>query len=316
MPAVADVRHRFVRVDGVRLHVAEAGDPDAPAVLLLHGFPQHWYMWRHVLGPLAQSRHVIAIDFRGFGWSDAPRRGYSTAARVRDVIGLLDQLSIDRADLVGHDWGALVGFYAALDHPDRVNRLVAISMVHLWPMQRHLAPSTWRWWVTALFEWPVLGTWLLRKCPQLTGWLLARDAASPEVWTPALRARYASRLIEPSRARAGQRLHAGLILAMPRLLLGRDRNRPFDVPNARRRWRERRSDTSGGVGCAGLARRSDQRDDVARWPLPRGRVSCGGGAADRRPSQRSSGRAPVVNEGLLCGTVTSDLTLPMSVADR
>jgi pimeloyl-ACP methyl ester carboxylesterase len=230
MPAVADVRHRFVRVDGVRLHVAEAGDPDAPAVLLLHGFPQHWYMWRHVLGPLAQSRHIIAIDFRGFGWSDAPRRGYSTAARVRDVMAVMDAMGIGRADLVGHDWGALVGFYAALDHPDRVNRLVAISMVHLWPMQRHLAPSTWRWWVTALFEWPVLGTWLLRKCPQLTGWLLARDAASPEVWTPALRARYASRLIEPSRARAGQRLHAGLILAMPRLLLGRDRNRPFDVP--------------------------------------------------------------------------------------
>jgi pimeloyl-ACP methyl ester carboxylesterase len=230
MPDVAGARHRFVTTDGIRLHVAEAGDPRAPVVLLLHGFPQHWFMWRHLIEPLARTHRVVALDFRGFGWSDAPARGYSTAARVKDVLAVMDELDIDRADVVGHDWGALVAFYLALDHPSRVNRLVSVSMVHLWPLQRHLAPSTWRWWVTALFEWPVLGSWMLRRRPRVAGWLLARDAVDIDVWTEELRGIYTSRLTEPARARAGQRLHAWLVLGMPRLLLGGNRRRRFDIP--------------------------------------------------------------------------------------
>jgi len=230
LPDVPGVRHRYLTVRGARLHVAEAGDGDAPAVLLLHGFPQHWYAWRGVIGPLARERHVIALDFRGFGWSEATAGGYSTAARVRDVLGVMDELGIDRADIVGHDWGALVAFHLALEHPGRVDRLVSISMVHLWPLQRHLAPNAWRWWVTALFEWPVLGAWMLRRRPRVTGWLLARDAARPGVWTRSLREAYSSPASQPTRARAGQRLHAHLVLGMPRLLFGRNRKRPFVVP--------------------------------------------------------------------------------------
>lgn len=181
------------------------------------------------MGPLAGSRHVVAIDFRGFGWSDAPRGGYAVADRVRDVLALMDQLGIVRADVVGHDWGGLVASYLALDHPERVHRLVSISMVHLWPKQRHLAPSTWRWWVTGLFEWPGLGSWIQRR-PRVIGWLMTRDAQRPDVWSEALRETYAARTAQPARARAGRRLHTGLLLALPRLLLGRDRHRGFEAP--------------------------------------------------------------------------------------
>ena len=225
------MHHQYVSVGGCRLHVATAGDVGATPVILLHGFPQHWYLWRELIAPLARTRRVVALDLRGFGWSDAPRGGYSTTARVADIIAVLDTLGIDRADVVGHDWGAWLGFRLGLERPDRVRRLVAISMVHPWVLQRHLIPNVWRWWVTALFEIPGVGEWMLRARPQVTGWLLAWDAVDCAVWTPRLRQIYASRAAEPARAAAGRRLHTQLILRdIPRLLLGRDRRRTLEAP--------------------------------------------------------------------------------------
>ena len=83
-------------------------------VVLLHGFPQHWYVWRHVLPRLAATHRVLALDLRGCGWSEAPKHGYSTGNLAEDVIAVLDALGIDHAAIVGHDWGGWVGFVAAL----------------------------------------------------------------------------------------------------------------------------------------------------------------------------------------------------------
>lgn len=230
MPDVPDVRHRFLPVNGTRLHIAEAGPEDAPAVILLHGFPQHWFMWRAVIAALSPARRVLAVDLRGFGWSDAPTSGYSTAQRVHDVLAVMDALGIVRADVIGHDWGGWLALRLALDHPDRVDHLVSISMTHPWPLQRHLAPTVWRWWVTALFEIPMIGDWVLRTRPQVAGWLLARDAVRPAVWTPSLREIYTAVAAEPRRAAAGRRLHSQLIAHdIPRLLLRRDRRRRLTV---------------------------------------------------------------------------------------
>ena len=225
------MQHGYVTVWGCRLHIATAGDADSSPLILLHGFPQHWYVWRDLMVPLARFRRVIALDLRGFGWSDAPGRGYSTRERAADVLAVLDALGIGEADVVGHDWGGRLGFRLAVDHPDRVRRLVSISMVHPWVMQRHLIPNVWRWWVTALFEIPGAGEWMLRTHPKVTGWLMARDAGRPAVWTSRLRAIYASRAAEPARAKAGRRLHMQFVLRdIPRLLLGRDRRRVLTVP--------------------------------------------------------------------------------------
>lgn len=188
-------------------------------------------MWRDLLVPLAHSRHVIAIDLRGFGWSDVTGHGYSTKDRVTDVLAVIDALDIATTDVVGHDWGGWLGFRLAIDHPDRVGRLVSISMVHPWVMQRHLVPHVWRWWVTALFEIPGVGEWMLRRRPSVTGWLLSRDARNSRVWTPGLRDAYATRAAEPARAKAGRQLHTQLILRdIPRLVLGRDRHRILAAP--------------------------------------------------------------------------------------
>jgi pimeloyl-ACP methyl ester carboxylesterase len=221
---VRGVRHRSIAVNGTSLHIAEAGEAGNAPVLLLHGFPQHWYVWSDLMPLLARTRHVIAPDLRGFGWSDASKRGYSTSQRVADVLALLDDLQVTRVDVVGHDWGGWLGFRLALDHPDRVNRLVSISMVHPWVMQRHLIPNLWRWWITAPFEIPGLGGWVLRRRPRFTEWLMARDAANPAVWTRERRAVYSTVASEPVHAEAGRRLHSQLVLRdIPRLLLGRDR---------------------------------------------------------------------------------------------
>ena len=101
-PHVPGVRHRLVTVRGVRLHVAEAGTGDP--VVLLHGFPQHWYAWRHVIPLLAGQYRLICPDWRGFGWSEASPRGYDTASRAADVLALMDALGLRRVRLVGHDW--------------------------------------------------------------------------------------------------------------------------------------------------------------------------------------------------------------------
>jgi pimeloyl-ACP methyl ester carboxylesterase len=130
LPGVPGVTHTYVDVDGVRLHYAEAGSGDP--VVLLHGWPQHWWMWRDLIGPLSESYRVICPDFRGFGWSDVPARGYGVARLTEDILGLLDHLGIEQARVIGHDVGLAVGYWMSLFHAPRVERYVAMSAWHPW----------------------------------------------------------------------------------------------------------------------------------------------------------------------------------------
>src|SRR3954452_2272036 len=103
---MADVTHRDIDVNGLRMHVAEQGE--GPLVLLLHGFPESWYSWRHQMEPLsAEGYRVVAPALRGYGHTDAPEAvdAYTQLHLVGDLIGLLDALGESTAVLVGHDWG-------------------------------------------------------------------------------------------------------------------------------------------------------------------------------------------------------------------
>jgi pimeloyl-ACP methyl ester carboxylesterase len=152
IPHVAGVEHEFVSAGGLRSHVALAGE--GPPVLLLHGWPQHWYLWREVIPVVAPHARAIAPDFRGFGWSEVPEDGYDKVQLARDMIALLDELEIDTVTVAGHDWGGYVGFLLALEHPDRVTSLLAANILPPWPPpDRRGVLDAWRF----VYQ-PVLGT--------------------------------------------------------------------------------------------------------------------------------------------------------------
>jgi pimeloyl-ACP methyl ester carboxylesterase len=108
------------------MHLAQAGE--GRPIVMLHGWPQHWYLWRRVIPLLAPHARVLCPDLRGFGWTDAPGRGYDRETMAQDVLALLDELALDRVDLVGHDWGGWIGFLLALRRPERIGRFVALSI--------------------------------------------------------------------------------------------------------------------------------------------------------------------------------------------
>lgn len=121
------VEFQFVESNGIRMHVATAGPDDGEPVILIHGFPETWYEWRKTIPALADRYRVIAPDTRGFGRSDKPDGRYDRAMLAADIVGVLDALEIDRAAVVGHDWGGIIAFKLAIDRPDRVTRLALLD---------------------------------------------------------------------------------------------------------------------------------------------------------------------------------------------
>jgi pimeloyl-ACP methyl ester carboxylesterase len=125
---MAEVRHHTVRANDIRVHVAEAGA--GFPVVMCHGWPELWYSWRHQLVALADAGfRGIAPDMRGYGDTDAPAdpAAYRTSVICADILGLLDALGLDRAVIVGHDWGGYHVWQFGLRHPERCAKLVGLN---------------------------------------------------------------------------------------------------------------------------------------------------------------------------------------------
>ncbi len=123
--------HREVTAAGVRFHIAEAGPQDGPLVLLLHGFPEFWWSWRHQLQALgAAGFHAVAPDLRGYGASDKPPRGYDAFTLAADVAGLVRALGARDAAVVGHDWGSVLAWSVAGLHPRVVRQIAVLGAAH------------------------------------------------------------------------------------------------------------------------------------------------------------------------------------------
>ena len=181
MPRVEGVEHHYADAGGLRMHYAEAGDPQAAALLLVHGWPENWWAWRELIGPLAERFHVICPDLRGLGWTEAPRHGYEKAQLARDVVALMDVLGIERASWIGHDWGAFAGWHAMTERPERFERFMPLSIPHPWlPEGRPDPARLLRLWYQGVLAAPVLGpisvAWLgfpvqiLRKSRKVGSW--------------------------------------------------------------------------------------------------------------------------------------------------
>ena len=180
----------------VRLHAVEAGPEDGQPVVLLHGFPDFWYGWRHQIPALVEAGYrVLAVDQRGYNlsWKPGEVAAYRLDRLSADVAALLESAGYRSAHVVGHDWGGTVAWDLALRRPTVVDRLAIVNVPHPEAFRRALRsrPRQWlRSWYTLGFQLPRLPEWLLGRND---GAMLARllvGSSAPETFTDADLDRY------------------------------------------------------------------------------------------------------------------------------
>jgi pimeloyl-ACP methyl ester carboxylesterase len=128
-----ELEHSYIETNGIKLHVVQAGPKSGIPIMLLHGFPEFWYGWRHQIPALAEAGcRVIVPDQRGYNLSDKPKgvKNYQVYTLVEDIIGLIDALGYEKVNLVGHDWGANVAWVLANQYPERLHRLGIMNVPH------------------------------------------------------------------------------------------------------------------------------------------------------------------------------------------
>ena len=216
-----DASHRRVALGDLSLHVAEAGE--GPPLVLLHGWPQHGWMWRKLLAPLAAEYRVIVPDLRGFGRSDAPPGDYLKRTLAADVLELLDVLEIERARLLGHDWGGWVSWLLALEHPERVERLATLDILPPWPGRR--SPSRLAGLVAfasyqVVVASPIFGARALRSRGFIHG-IIRTGSGSLIEWSEEELDAYAEQFHEPGKAEASVAVYrTWLTRELPALVRG------------------------------------------------------------------------------------------------
>jgi pimeloyl-ACP methyl ester carboxylesterase len=232
MPQVEGVEHRFHDLPtGVRVHVAEAGPRDAPAVLAQHGWPQHWWAWRRVIPLLAGEYRVLCPDLRGFGWSEWPADGDFVKQRMADdMLALLDALGLERVRVVGHDWGGWVGMLAVMGSTERFSGLLAIGIGHPWqPTERALRNAH-----RMLYQLPLAAPWVgeqIVRDGRYPRWMLEEGRRDDAGWSPEEIDAYLDVLRDPQVARASERLYRHFLgRELPSITGGEFRERRLPVP--------------------------------------------------------------------------------------
>jgi pimeloyl-ACP methyl ester carboxylesterase len=240
MPEVGGVEHIWVNAGGLRTHVALAGPPEGRPVLLLHGWPQHWWLWRAVIPGLADAGYrVHAPDLRGLGWSEATSscRDYDKRRLARDVIALLDVLELDRVLLAGHDWGGWTGFIVAMTAPERVERFVPMNIPPPWldpgplnPLKAARAAS--RLWYQAVMATPGLSRAVQAGVgrDRLSDAIL-KGSVRREVWEDGVLDVFLDQFQDPARSRATQCIYRSFLLReLPLIQAGRYLRERLTVP--------------------------------------------------------------------------------------
>ncbi len=160
------MEHLSAQVNGITLHYVKAGS--GPLLVLLHGFPQYWYTWRHQIPILSEHFTVIAPDLRGYGESEKPLHvsDYSAKTIAKDITGLIHELGFQKAHIVGHDWGGAVAWKIAQTEPERVDHLAVLNCPHPYIFAKTLKSSLTQLkksWYLFFFQLPYLPEWMFRR---------------------------------------------------------------------------------------------------------------------------------------------------------
>ena len=159
------MNHHQIVTNGTTIHVVEDGPSSGPPVLLLHGFPETWWSWRHQIPELVKAGfHVLAMDLRGYG--DSAKNGpYDLDTASADVLGVLDHFGIEKTALVGHDWGGVLGWYLSSNHADRFSRFAVINAPHGAVFRKALKKfrQLKRSWYIFVFQVPWLGERMITR---------------------------------------------------------------------------------------------------------------------------------------------------------
>lgn len=200
--------HRFTRVDGLRFHYVVGGEDAPETIVLLAGFPESWYAWRHVMPMLGERYRVLAIDLPGQGDSDRPLDGYDTQTVAERVHGLLQAIGVTRYSLVAHDVGAWIAFPYALLFGDEIGALVlmdagipAVTMPEMLPSS---PDKSWKTWHFAFHAVPDLPEALISgREREYLGWFFREKTVNPSCYTEEAMAEYLRIFRAPGGLRAG-----------------------------------------------------------------------------------------------------------------
>ncbi|MBV9711063.1 MAG: alpha/beta hydrolase [Ktedonobacteraceae bacterium] len=198
-------QHRDIITNGIRMHYVTQGT--GPLIVLLHGFPEFWYCWRHQILFLAEQGYtVVAPDLRGYNDTDKPRKGYDVATLLRDVVGLIKGLGEEKAIIVGHDWGGALAWNFALRYPQMTERLIVLNAPHPGAFARELrtVQQLKKSWYVFFFQIPWLPEFLLgRNHAELIGKMIYTAAMQKTAFPPEVLAKYRDAMSKPGALRAG-----------------------------------------------------------------------------------------------------------------
>lgn len=230
LPSLPGVEHKYADAGGVRLHYAEAGSGEP--VVCVHGWPQNWWEWRGIIPGLAERYRVICPDLRGFGWSEAPARGYEKEQFATDIAALLDALGLAQVRLIAHDWGGVAGFILCVRRPDLVRQYLALNTGHLWPrMEGRRLPDLRRFWYQWVISAPVLGRLAVQRLARLPGSQSYRITGSSSAWSEEDTRIFLGQFAERSRANASvQTYRAFVTRELAAMVRGRYRDSRLTVP--------------------------------------------------------------------------------------
>jgi epoxide hydrolase 4 len=157
-------QHQFVETNNIRLHCVTQGEGEL--VILLHGFPEFWYSWRHQIPVLARHFKVVVPDLRGYNYSDKPASGYDLDTLSSDVMGLIKSLGYTKAHIVGHDWGGAIAWHIAQKFPQVLDKLAILNAPHPQQFLQEIGTNLdqfRRSWYLFAFQMPGIPEWLIQQ---------------------------------------------------------------------------------------------------------------------------------------------------------